>query len=65
LPPFCSARLETIDMLILNAGVSLGRHLQQIKGIEKHFVVDHLGHFIFAHHLIDESPRRVKVVWLC
>ncbi|HEY6923775.1 MAG TPA: SDR family NAD(P)-dependent oxidoreductase [Steroidobacteraceae bacterium] len=57
---------EAIDMLILNAGVSLGRDLQQINGIEKHFVINHLGHFIFAHHLIDRviGARQGRVVVL-
>jgi NAD(P)-dependent dehydrogenase (short-subunit alcohol dehydrogenase family) len=57
---------KVIDMLILNAGVSLGKDLQQINGIEKHFVVNHLGHFIFTHHLIDRvtEARQGRVVVL-
>jgi NAD(P)-dependent dehydrogenase (short-subunit alcohol dehydrogenase family) len=57
---------KAIDMLILNAGVSLGRDLQQINGIERHFVINHLGHFIFAHHLIDRvtEARQGRVVVL-
>jgi NAD(P)-dependent dehydrogenase (short-subunit alcohol dehydrogenase family) len=46
------ALTSRIDMLILNAGVVLGR-LEQVYGLEKHFVVNHLGHFILAHRVID------------
>lgn len=41
-----------IDMLILNAGIILG-DWQQVNGIEKQFVVNHLGHFILMHRLRD------------
>ncbi|HEY5760612.1 MAG TPA: SDR family NAD(P)-dependent oxidoreductase [Steroidobacter sp.] len=39
-----------IDMLILNAGIILG-DWQQVDGIEKQFVVNHLGHFILTNRL--------------
>lgn len=41
-----------IDMLILNAGIILG-DWQQVNGLEKQFVVNHLGHFILTHRLRD------------
>lgn len=41
-----------IDMLILNAGIILD-DWQQVNGIEKQFVVNHLGHFILMHRLRD------------
>ncbi len=41
-----------IDMLILNAGVIVGG-LQQVYGLEKHFVVNHLGHFLLANRVLD------------
>ena len=54
-----------IDMLILNAGVLL-RELQQVRGLELQFVVNHLGHFILGNRLMDrviEAPEgRVVVV---
>ena len=54
-----------IDMLILNAGVLL-RELQQVRGLELQFVVNHLGHFILGNRLIDRvigAPEgRVVVV---
>ena len=41
-----------IDMLICNAGMR-GGDLAQINGVEKHLMVNHLGHFLFVNHLID------------
>jgi NAD(P)-dependent dehydrogenase (short-subunit alcohol dehydrogenase family) len=41
-----------IDMLILNAGIVLDQ-LEQVHGLEKQFVVNHLGHFLLTHHLLD------------
>lgn len=55
----------SVDMLILNAGILL-RDLQQVNGIEKQFVVNHLGHFILANRLLDRvlaaQQGRVVVV---
>ncbi|MGH8177736.1 MAG: SDR family NAD(P)-dependent oxidoreductase, partial [Steroidobacter sp.] len=53
----------SIDMLILNAGIVLGE-LQQVNGIEKQFVVNHLGHFILANRLMDrvQAARQGRVV---
>jgi NAD(P)-dependent dehydrogenase (short-subunit alcohol dehydrogenase family) len=41
-----------IDMLILNAGVVVGR-LEQVYGLEKHFVVNHLGHFLLTSRVLE------------
>jgi len=40
-----------IDMLICNAGVIAGK-LEQVYGLEKDFVVNHLGHFILVNRLL-------------
>ena len=40
-----------IDMLILNAAVMALPELQQVYGLERHFVVNYLGHFILFHRL--------------
>lgn len=54
-----------IDMLILNAGVLL-RELRQVQGLEMQFVVNHLGHFIFANRVMsrvtEAAQGRVVVV---
>lgn len=52
----CAGRIREIspriDMLILNAGIVLGG-LQQVYGLEKQFVVNHLGHFLLTRRLLD------------
>ncbi|HEY8519724.1 MAG TPA: SDR family NAD(P)-dependent oxidoreductase [Gammaproteobacteria bacterium] len=54
-----------IDVLICNAGMLLGE-LRQVRGIEMHFVVNHLGHFILVNRLLHRvlaAPQgRVVVV---
>jgi NAD(P)-dependent dehydrogenase (short-subunit alcohol dehydrogenase family) len=54
-----------IDALVCNAGVLL-TDLQQVRGLEMQFVVNHLGHFILANRLLDRvtaAPQgRVVVV---
>jgi NAD(P)-dependent dehydrogenase (short-subunit alcohol dehydrogenase family) len=44
---------KPIDILICNAGISAVPELKQIHGIEWHFAVNHLGHFVLANHLLD------------
>ncbi len=44
---------KPVDILICNAGVSAIPELQQVHGIEMHFAVNHLGHFILANQLLD------------
>ena len=41
-----------IDVFICNAGINLQR-LEQVNGIEKDFVVNHLGHFILVNRLLN------------
>lgn len=43
-----------IDMLICNAGIMALPQLEQVYGLEKQFVVNHLGHFILVHRLMDQ-----------
>lgn len=43
-----------LDMLILNAGVMNLPELQQVNGIERHLVINHLGHFILGNNLIEQ-----------
>ncbi len=41
-----------VDMLILNAGIVLGQ-LEQVYGLEKQFVVNHLGHFLLTNRVLN------------
>lgn len=43
-----------VDMLILNAGYRGGGNERTlIEGVEKHFLVNHLGHFVLVNRLLD------------
>jgi NAD(P)-dependent dehydrogenase (short-subunit alcohol dehydrogenase family) len=54
-----------VDVLVDNAGVLL-TELQQVRGLEMQFVVNHLGHFILTNRLLDRivaaAQGRVVVV---
>jgi NAD(P)-dependent dehydrogenase (short-subunit alcohol dehydrogenase family) len=54
-----------LDILVCNAGV-LYREQREVHGLELHFVVNHLGHFLLVHRLLNEiiaAPQgRVVVV---
>ena len=45
------AEAGSIDILVCNAGVLLNEP-QQVRGLEMHFVVNHLGHFILVNRLL-------------
>ena len=45
---------KPVDMLICNAGVMEIQELEQVNGIEKQFVVNHLGHFVLVNQLLDQ-----------
>lgn len=42
-----------LDMVICNAGVMQIQQLEQVNGIEKQFVVNHLGHFVLVTQLLE------------
>ena len=48
------AMREPVDMLICNAGVMELPELEQVNGIEKQFVVNHLGHFVLVNQLLEQ-----------
>jgi len=61
------AAMDTpLDMLILNAGIMRLPELQLTNGVERQFAVNHLGHFLLAHHLLEQvvaaKAGRVVVV---
>ena len=41
-----------IDGLICNAGIMVLGELRQVRGIEQHFAVNHLGHFLLVNRLL-------------
>ena len=43
-----------LDVLMCNAGIMGLRKLEQVNGIEKQFVVNHLGHFILTTRLLSQ-----------
>ncbi len=43
-----------IDLLILNAGIMALPKLEQVNGLEKQFVTNHLGHFIVGNRLLPQ-----------
>ncbi len=55
-----------IDMLICNAGIMELPELQKVNGIEKQFVVNHLGHFVLTNQLIERvnQAKQGRVVIL-
>jgi NAD(P)-dependent dehydrogenase (short-subunit alcohol dehydrogenase family) len=53
-----------IDMLVCNAGIMALPKLEQVYGLEKQFVVNHLGHFILANRLLPQvkAAKQGRVV---
>ncbi|MBB6599515.1 SDR family NAD(P)-dependent oxidoreductase [Luteimonas sp. MC1825] len=51
----CAAQVRALspklDALVCNAGIVLDR-LEQVRGLEKQFVVNHLGHFLLVNELL-------------
>jgi NAD(P)-dependent dehydrogenase (short-subunit alcohol dehydrogenase family) len=48
---------DSLDILICNAGIMELPQLEQINGIEKQFVVNHLGHFVLVNQLLEHLRR--------
>ncbi|MEP6658564.1 MAG: SDR family oxidoreductase [Acidimicrobiales bacterium] len=60
------ARWPRIDVLVNNAGLILDRREETAQGFEMTFGVNHLGHFLLTHRLLDRlrcsTPSRVVTV---
>ena len=57
----CADRIDTmglpVDILICNAGITGSAELELANGVERTFVVNHLGHFIFVNRLVRAVRR--------
>ncbi len=53
-----------LDALVCNAGIMALPQLEQVRGLEKQFAVNHLGHFILVNRLLDQvkDARAGRVV---
>ncbi|MEO7387295.1 MAG: SDR family oxidoreductase [Gammaproteobacteria bacterium] len=53
----CATRVNQLgvplDMLICNAGIMAPPKLELVRGLEKQFVANHLGHFLLVRRLVD------------
>ncbi len=53
----CAERMrgmnQPLDGLICNAGIVAVQERELVNGVEKHFCINHLGHFILANQLLD------------
>ncbi len=67
----CAERIlsfgKPVDMLICNAGVRGGGNERRlVNGIERHFAINHLGHFLLVNHLLENlftaNQARIVVV---
>ena len=47
------ASAPALDMLICNAGIMMLPKLEQVRGIEKQFFTNHVGHFLLVNRLLD------------
>ncbi len=43
-----------LDVLLLNAGIMALPKLEQVRGLEKQFAVNHVGHFLLANRLLEQ-----------
>jgi WW domain-containing oxidoreductase len=47
-----SSSAGAVDMLICNAGIMMLPKLEQVRGIEKQFATNHVGHFLLVNRLL-------------
>lgn len=64
-----NAMNTSIDILICNAGIMALPRLELVYGLERQFVVNHMGHFIFTNALLEPVKRadqgRIVMVSSC
>ncbi|MCA9550280.1 MAG: SDR family oxidoreductase [Myxococcales bacterium] len=57
-----TARAPQVDLLVNNAGLILSHREETEDGFEGTFGINHLGHFLFTHLLMDRLAPGVRVV---
>ena len=53
---------EHLDIVVANAGIMALPRLEQVRGIEKQFATNHLGHFLLVTSLMDRLADGARVV---
>ncbi len=53
---------EGVDILVANAGIMALPKLEQVRGIEKQFSTNHLGHFLLVTSLLEKLNDGARVV---
>ncbi len=53
---------EGVDILVANAGIMALPKLEQVRGIEKQFATNHLGHFLLVTSLLEKLNDGARVV---
>ena len=48
---------QPIDVLIANAGIMAPKELVLHHGLEAQFAINHMGHFVLVHHLLEQVRR--------
>ena len=57
-----SNRFGKLDIVVANAGIMALPRLEQVRGIEKQFATNHLGHFLLVTALMDRLADNARVV---
>jgi WW domain-containing oxidoreductase len=55
-------QFDKLDILVANAGIMALPRLEQVRGIEKQFATNHLGHFALVTSLMDRLADDARVV---
>jgi WW domain-containing oxidoreductase len=57
-----AGQFDKLDIVVANAGIMALPKLEQVRGIEKQFATNHLGHFLLITSLLDRLADGARVV---
>lgn len=57
-----AGQFDKLDIIVANAGIMALPKLEQVRGIEKQFATNHLGHFLLITSLMDRLRDGARVV---